>query len=177
MSTRSVLSKALSLLAAMAISAPALAGDTEHWAGWEHNNDWAVEISNRPEVKSPLFVTLKQVGEHWEIDGLFTSPPKIPRNQKLELFMVTRDFQRWSNAYVDRVINCDTFEAREADFHSVCTSALSEKQSAGSAAVGMLFGGSGSRPIVYNREKVAAAIHSIRVEQATTMLTAFEQGK
>lgn len=143
---------------------------------WEKNNNWTVEFSNTLRIASPLFATLKLVDHRWEIIGLYNTPPEIPRTEKIELFITTRDLQRWSNFYINTVANCDSFEAKQADFHTVCTSALSEKQSARSAALGILFGGDSTRPVSYNKRKVTAAIQSIRIEQASEALSAFENG-
>ena len=156
---------------------PCWATAQEQTESLEKNNSWSVKISNKPDFVNPIYVALKKVDNHWEIDGIFALPPQISRSQQLELFMSTRDLQRWGNAYTDSVINCDSFEIKEADFSSVCTSSLSEKRSAKSAALGMLFGGNGSQPIVYSKEKVTAAIQSIPPRQAREKLTAFEQGR
>jgi len=169
---------AVPLLLAASLSAPALAGDAAPGLELERNNNWTVEITNKPTIQSPLYVTLRQAGQHWEIDGMYDAAPTLARSQKLELLIASRDLQQWSNAYTDRVVNCDSFEAREADFHSVCTSTLAEQQSAGSAVAGiLLFGGNAKRPVMYNRDKVTAVIRSIRVGQASAKLDAFEQGK
>ncbi|MES4787427.1 MAG: hypothetical protein C4294_18290 [Nitrospiraceae bacterium] len=144
---------------------------------WEKNNNWAVEITNSPRLTAPVFVTLRLVGSRWEIAGFYNRPPSISRSQQLELFVASRDMQRWGNAYTNNVANCDSFEAKESDFHSVCTSALSEKQSTGSAVVGLFFGGTAKRPVSYNTQRVTAAVQSISVKQATAMLTAFEKGQ
>lgn len=143
----------------------------------EKNNNWSVQISNKPDFANPIYIAIKKLGRHWEIAGIFPRPPQILRSQQLELFMSTRDLQSWGNAYTDTVINCDSFEIKESDFSSVCTSSLSEKRSAKSAALGMFFGGNGSQPIVYSKEKVTAAIQSIPPRQALEKLTTFEQGK
>jgi hypothetical protein len=143
----------------------------------EKSNNWSVQISNKPDFANPIYVSLKKAGNHWEIDGIFALPPQIQRSQQLELFISTRDLQRWGNAYTDSVINCESFEIKEANFSSVCTSSLSEKRSAKSAALGMLFGGNGTQPIVYSKEKVTAAIQSIPPRQALEKLVAFEQGR
>jgi len=154
---------------------PAMASAQEPAVSLEKHNDWTVDLGNETKLTTPLYVTLKQVGLHWEIAGIYDTAPRIPLSEKLELFMASRDLQQWENAYTNRVINCDSFEAKQAEFHSVCSSTLSEKQSMGSATVGLFFGGSGARPVSYSRSSVTAAIQSIPVEQATAMLTAFEQ--
>lgn len=141
----------------------------------EVNNEWAVTVSNSVRLKAPLYVTLKQVGNHWEIDGLFNEPPQVPITQGLELFMATRDLQQWTNAYVDLRTDCEKFEVRESEFHSVCTSRLAEKKNA-IALAGVLFGSGGNVPFAYTDSKVKAAINSIRPQQAMGVLTAFEQG-
>ncbi len=153
------------------------ASATEPAGEWEKNNNWTVEITNRPKLTAPAFVTLRFVGARWEIAGIYDRPPMIPRSQQLEVFVATRDLQQWGNFYTNRVTNCDSFEAKEADFHSVCTSALSESQSAGSAALGLFFGGNAKRPVSYNAQRVTAAVQSIAVEQAAAMLTEFEKGQ
>ncbi len=167
------------LLAIVALASifPLRASAQEQTAILEKNNNWSVQISNKPDFANPIYISIKKVNSHWEIVGIFSQPPQIPRSQQLELFMSSGDLQRWGNAYTDAVINCDSFEIKEADFSSVCTSSLSEKRSAKSATLGMLFGGNGSQPIVYSKEKVTAAIQSIPPRQALEKLTAFEQGR
>lgn len=141
----------------------------------EANNGWNVEISNSAKLKNPIYVTIRNAGNYWEVAGLFDRPPKIPRTQNLEVFAVTRDFQRWTNMYVDMRTDCDTFEAQEDDFQSVCTSGLAEKKT-GLGVAGLFFGGSGKTPFAYTDEKVKSAINSIRPQQALEFLTAFEKG-
>jgi len=140
----------------------------------ESNNKWDVSISNRTKFGSPLYVTLRQSESHWEIDRLFNTPPKIKRSQDIELFMATRDFQQWTNFYSDVRTDCDSFEERESDFHSVCTSSLADKRT-GVAVVGLLFGGNGKAQFSYVDDKVKSAINSIRPHQAMEVLAAFEQ--
>lgn len=167
---------ALFAVVALASIFPWRASAQEQAACLEKNNNWTVQISNKPNIVNPIFITLKKVQNHWEIDGIYPRPPQIPRSQQLELFMATKDLQHWGNVYTNSVINCDSFEIKEADFSSICTSSLSEKRSARAAALGMLFGGNGSQPTVYNQELVTATIQSIPTKQALQKLTAFEQG-
>lgn len=141
----------------------------------EVNNKWDVTISNNLKFNAPLYVTLKNAVDHWEIVGLFESPPKLTRSQDLELFIATRDFQQWTNFYNDMRTDCDKFEVRESEHHSVCTSSLAEKKT-GLAIAKLFFGGNGNIPFAYTDGKVKAAINSIRPQQAAEMLTAFEQG-
>ncbi len=141
----------------------------------EINNQWSVRISNSLKLPSPLFVTLRKSENHWEIDGIYDKPPKITKTQNLELFMATRDFQQWTNALIDMRGDCDKFEVKESDEHSVCTSTLAEKKT-GLAIAGLFFGGSGKIPTAYTDDKVKAAINSIRPQQAIAMMTAFEEG-
>lgn len=143
--------------------------------GLDRNNSWYVEVPGKALIETPVFVTVRQVGQHWEIEEMFETPPLVLRSQKVELFVATRDLQRWSNFFNNAVANCDSIEAREDEFHSVCTSELSERKPVSTAMLGMLLGGNGKRPVVYNREKVAAAINSIPVEQATAALLKFEK--
>jgi len=49
-------------------------------------------------------VTLKEVGQHWEIAGIYDRAPRIPLTEKLELFMASRGLQQWGNAYTNLVI-------------------------------------------------------------------------
>jgi hypothetical protein len=159
----------------LAISFSALSSEVDSTATidrLEANNAWHVfEVRD---IENPVYVTIKQSGNHWEIEGLYDYPPKLSRSQNEELFMATRDFQQWKNAYVDMIIDCDTFEVRESDYQSVCSSRFGEKK-AGRAILGTFCGGSGKIAVGYNTGKVAAAIHSIRPEQAQEKLTAFEQ--
>lgn len=143
----------------------------------EVNNSWSVEISNKNSIQSPVFITLRPVGNHWEISGIFKSAQKIPKSEQLEAFLASSDLQYWSNYYTNAISNCESFEMREYELHSVCSSSLSEQRSLTTAIVGMFFGGSGKQPIIYNKDKVAAVINSIRVEQAEKMLKAFESGQ
>lgn len=168
--------QALSSLAAAAVLATSASVAAADGApAWERNNNWTVEITNRPQFTTGYyFVTLQLVGPRWEITGIYERVPDIPRSQPVELFVVSKDLQRWGNVYVNSIGNCDSFEVKEADFHSVCTSALSEKQSAGAAAVGLFFGGGAKRPVSYNIQLVTAAVQSISVTQATAALSAFE---
>jgi hypothetical protein len=140
----------------------------------EVNNRWSVTISNSMKLNAPLYVTLKRAGNHWDIVELFDAPPKLKRSQDLELFMATRDFQQWTNFYMDMRTDCDKFEVRESDFHSVCTSSFTEKK-AGMAVVGLFFGGSGKVAFAYTNDRVKAAINSIRPQQAVEILTTWEQ--
>ncbi|WP_298412893.1 hypothetical protein [Janthinobacterium sp.] len=169
---------ALSTLVIMScLAAGTHASAAEATSEWEKNNNWTVEITNSPKLMVPIFVTLRLVGARWEIDGVFDRPPSIPRSQQIELLVATKDLQHWGNFYTNVVANCDSFEVKEADFHSVCTSALSEKQSTSSAALGLFFGGGAKRPVSYNAERVRAAVQSISVEQALRVLTAFEKSQ
>jgi len=172
---RQICSGLLAIIAFASIF-PCWASAQEQATGLEKNNTWTVQISNKPNMANPIFIAIKKVQNHWEIDGIYSRPPQISRSQQLELFMATRDLQHWGNVYTNSVINCDSFEVKEADFSSICTSSLSEKRSARTAALGMLFGGNGSQPTVYNQELVTAAIQSIPAKQALEKLTAFEQG-
>ncbi|SMG28253.1 hypothetical protein [Paraburkholderia susongensis] len=140
----------------------------------EVNNQWNVSISNRAELENPVYVTLRPAGNHWEIDGLFDAAPELERTEDLELFVATRDLQQWANAYIDLRQDCDTFEMRESDFHSVCTSRFAEKKT-GIAIARVFFGTGGKIPTGYSSEKVKAAINSIPVQQAVEKLTAYEQ--
>ncbi|CAB3804866.1 hypothetical protein [Pararobbsia alpina] len=90
--------------------------------------------------------------------------------------MATRDLQYWKNAYVDYVVDCNSFEVQQSDFQSTCTSRFGEKKAA-QAIIGALFGKAGSVAYGYNTDKVAAAIHSIPPEQAERKLTIFEKSE
>lgn len=173
---RAALAAVLACVPALATAAePAPEAPARPAEQLEVNNAWSVRIANGVNLTNPVYVTLRQVGRHWEIDGLFNSPPKLPRSQDLELFMATRDLQEWTNAHLEMRADCDHFEVRESDFHSVCTSRLAEKKP-GLAALGLLFGGNGRVGFGYTNEKVKAAINSIRPQQAIAVLDAFERG-
>lgn len=165
-----------SVAAATVLATSASTVAAEGSPAWERNNNWTVEITNRPNFTTGyMFVTLQLVGSRWEIAGIYEQVPNIPRSQPLELFVVSNDLQRWGNVYINSVRNCDAFEVKEANFHSVCTSALSEKQSTGAAVVGLFFGGNANRPASYNLERVTAAVQSISIAQATAALSVFEK--
>lgn len=169
--------QALSSLAAVAVLVTsASVAAAEDLPAWERNNNWTVEITNRPQFATGYyFVTLQLVGSRWEIAGIYERVPDIPRSQPVELFVVSKDLQRWGNVYVNSIGNCDSFEVKEADFHSVCTSALNRKQSTAAAVVGTFFGGGATRPVSYNVQLVTAAVQSISIAQATTALAVFEK--
>lgn len=159
------------------LSSPLLSAEpsSEAVAGnLEVNNGW--NVFNTRSIENPIYVTIRSEGSHWEIDGLYNSFPRLLRSQKVELFMATRDLQQWKNAYVDMINNCDDFEVKESDYQSVCTSGFGEKK-VGRAVIGTFFGGDGKVAFGYNAGKVAAAIHSIRPEQAQEKLTAFEKSE
>lgn len=140
----------------------------------EVNNAWHVfETRN---IDSPLFVTIKQVDAHWEITGIHESPPQIPRNDSTELFTASRDLQQWGAYGPQSMTACDSFEAREYPYKTVCSSVFSERKT-GRAALGILLYklGTNGVPVGYDSDKVTAAIRSIRPAQAEAILTAFEK--
>ncbi len=138
------------------------------------NNQWSVNVGNSIKVSQEWFyVAIKRVENHWEIQKIYDRAPLIDRSQPVELFAATRDFQQWTNVYLEMRTDCDKFEVRESDAHSVCTSSLAEKKP-GLGMVGLLFGGSGGAPFAYTDDKVKAAINSIPTQQALVKLTEFE---
>ncbi len=157
-------------IAALAMSVPVLADEA---GALEANNAWHVFDTSR--IENPVFITIRQTGNHWVIDGMYNGAPRLMRTQDVELFMASRDLQQWKNAYTDMIVNCDDFEVRESDDQSVCTSRFGEKK-VGRAVLGVFFGGTGKVAYGYNTDKVAAAIHSIRPDEALQKLTAFEKG-
>lgn len=140
----------------------------------EKNNSWNVRISNSVNLQSPLWITIRKFESHWEIEGIYGSPVKIPVSRKIELFLASRDLQQWTNYFKDMRGDCDTFEVRESDFHSVCTSSLAGKK-AGLGFAGLFLGGKGGIPYAYTDSEVQAAINSIRPDQAAAMLDKFEK--
>jgi len=161
----------------IAISFPALSAEPQSAASVdkvEVNNSWRVFEGG--EIENPVYVTIKNSGNHWDIENIYDYLPLLRRSQHVELFMATRDFQQWKNAYIDMANDCEDFEVKESDYQSVCTSVFGEKK-IGRAVIGVLFGGTGKVLFGYNKKKVSAAIHSIRPEQAQEMLTTFEQSE
>lgn len=143
----------------------------------EVNNNWSVTIRNDERIDSSFYVAIRQAGNHWEIDQFYISPPKIKRTNSVELFVASRDLQSWKNAYADLRTDCENFEVRESEDHSVCTSVFAEKKTA-IGVLRILFNknSGGLTPFGYTDSKVKAAINSIRPQDAATMLAAFEQG-
>ncbi|MDN2716863.1 hypothetical protein [Janthinobacterium sp. SUN120] len=143
----------------------------------EVNNNWSVTIRNDEPLDSPFYVAIRQAGNHWDIDQFYTSPPKLKRTEPVELFVATRDLQHWKNAYADLRTDCENFEVRESEYHSVCTSVFAEKKMA-IGVLRILFNknSGGLTPFGYTDSKVKAAINSIRPQDAAIMLAAFEQG-
>ncbi|MEM5386805.1 hypothetical protein VSR68_24900 [Paraburkholderia phymatum] len=140
----------------------------------EVNNAWHVfETKN---IKSPLFVTLKHMDAHWEIAGIYEAPPQIARDDSRELFIASRDLQQWGAYGPQGMTGCDSFEAREYPYKTVCSSVFAERK-AGRAALGILLYklSTNGVPVGYDVDKVTTAIHSIRPEQAQAILTAVER--
>jgi len=144
----------------------------------EANNNWSVTINNELKLDAPLYVTIKQLGNHWAIDHIYSTPPQLKRSVPVELFMATRDLQQWANAYRDMRTDCDKFEVRESEYQSVCTSRLAA-QKPGLGILGLFLNSrsSGRTPFAYTDAMVSAAIHSIRPQEAAASLSAFEQGQ
>ena len=142
----------------------------------EVNNNWSVTIRNDERIVSSFYVTIRQTGNHWEIDQFYISPPKLKRTNSVELFVASRDLQSWKNAYADLRTDCENFEVRESEYHSVCTSVFAEKKTA-IGVLRILFNknSGGLTPFGYTDSKVKAAINSIRPQDAATLLAAFEQ--
>lgn len=139
----------------------------------EKNNNWQVRISNSQKVQMPVFITLKSAGNHWEVAGIFASPPQIDTDSDLELFKVSRDLQLWANYYLDVREDCNRFEVKESKEKSVCTSQLAGRNASfGLARV--ILGSGNTTPVAYKDALVEAVIHSIRPAQAEKMLNEFE---
>lgn len=138
------------------------------------NNQWRVNIGNGFKIGPEWFyVTIMRVDNHWEIQGIYDQAPNLDKSLPLELFAATRDLQQWTNAYLEMRTDCNKFEVRESDKHSVCSSSLAEEKT-GLGIAGLFFGGSGKTPFAYTNEKVSAAIKSIPTQQALAKLNEFE---
>ena len=135
-----------SALLVMAPASPAFSDESAtgtQTGALEVNNSWEVwGVFKDRNVQNPLYVTIRQSGNHWEIEDIYNSLPRILHSQDVELFMASRDLQFWKNAYVDYVGDCDNFEVQQSDYQSTCTSRFGEKKTA-RAIIGVFFGGAG----------------------------------
>ena len=133
------------------------------------NNDWKVEIKSDPQARAYVYVTLREVGDHWEIESLSEKKIDVLKASKLELFAVHPSLTHWVNVERDMVRDCAAFKSK---YYSVCSSSLASEKT-GLSVVGVLLGGSGSFMTGYVDEKVRAAINSIPPEQAKAKMKAF----
>ncbi|WP_146010077.1 hypothetical protein [Burkholderia sp. WAC0059] len=144
----------------------------------EVNNAWGVLDHYIRDTASPvLFVVLKRDGAHWDIDTISDRAVDLRKTDDREMFVATPDLQHWSSAYQLMVNNCDSFEMKEDDYKSICTSQFSEKKIGRAIFATVIGSGRGGVGVSYNTDEVAAAIHSIRPDQAQAKLTAYEQGQ
>ena len=139
------------------------------------NNKWQVRIRNSLNIDSSwVFISLKKIENHWEIHKISEKFQVIDKSIPLEQFAATKDLQEWTNAHFESRIDCNTFEEKQSDNHSVCSSSLAEKKVGLTFVKLLFFGGSGKTQFSYTDSKVQAAINSIPIEQALSKLKDFE---
>ncbi|SAK84178.1 hypothetical protein AWB79_05730 [Caballeronia hypogeia] len=144
----------------------------------EKNNSWSFSSSDRAPTKF-VYVVIRKNGNHWDVERVTDRRPTLNRNDEAEPFLVSSDFQQWTNYFSDNIINCNSFEAEETSEKTVCTSAFRGNKVA-MQVFRILFGNNpnaGKTPVGYDVDKTTAAIQSIRPEQATQKLDAFEHGE
>ncbi len=139
-------------------------------AGLVKKNDWNVRINNKDSNQGMIYVAIKDMGDHWEVEKFYDKLPKILKSTKLEVFSVNRKLNSWKNAHNDMVSDCGEIKTK---YYTVCSSSLADRK-AGAALVGALFfGGSGTVLHGYVDDKVKEAINSIPPEQAQSKLSEF----
>lgn len=140
-------------------------------------NQWVFQANNQPVPPRWLYVTIKAENGGWVIDRLERTPPEnILKESSLEPFIVSPDFQRWSNYYTDRIGNCESFALQDSPFKSVCFSQFAGKNTT-KALVGLLFGGSGVAGQQYDAEQVNQAITRMDPEEALRELERIERSR
>lgn len=138
-------------------------------------NSWLFAADIAHERHDWLFVTIRPENGTWSIESLGRTAPEKPlKESPIEPFIVSRDFQRWSNFYVNRVANCDSFAVQDSPLKSVCFSKFAGKNRT-QAMVGLLFGGSGMATQKYDEDLVNAAINTIDPEEALRQLEKLER--
>lgn len=123
-----------------------------------------------------MLVVIKPVQNEnrWTLEALGQiSDIKVEKASDLEPFVVSADFQNWSNYYQDNIGNCDSFNVQDSPYKSVCFSRLAGKNNT-KAMIGLLFGGSGQAGQRYDTELVEQAINSIDPADVASKLDEFE---
>lgn len=134
-------------------------------------NSW-VFSADRTTKPGWLYVTIKPQGDIWVISSLDRrAPAEIAKESPLEPFIVSPDFQQWSNYYTDNIGNCGSFAMRDSPLKSVCSSALNGKNR-NKTGVGRLFSNASSGR--YDADQVNAAINAIDPADALPLLEAIE---
>lgn len=136
-------------------------------------NNWSARINNTDSNNGLLFVTIKNMGDHWEVEKFYDKLPEVLKASKMEVFAVTRNLSNWQNAHNDMVSDCRELKTK---YYTVCSSSLADKKT-GAAIVGIFFGGSGQILHGYVDDKVKEAINSIPPEQAQIKLSEFTTWK
>jgi hypothetical protein len=136
-------------------------------------NSWEF-VAGATNTRGWLYVIIKPQADGWAIASLGReAPPDIAKDSPLEPFIVSPDFQQWSNYYADNIGNCDSFGVRNSPSKTVCSSALIEKP--GQHSVARILLGKVSSGKRYDAGLVNASINSIDPADALLKLEAIER--
>lgn len=136
-------------------------------------NDWIVKIDNSPMQKDYIYVAIKNVGDHWEIDSISNNIIKPLKSSGLEVFAASYNLRYWRNLFTDMISGCDEIKITT---YSVCSSVLADKKT-GAALLGIFFGGTGDIKTGYINTKVEEAINSIPLEHAMDKLKEYKSNE
>lgn len=165
--------KALPIIASSLIAFPVFSIAQEKLAP---RNNWTFTENYKEVTKNWLLVTIdiNNNEKSWDIfDIQPLSKIEIHRDSSIEPFVVSPDFQKWTNYYTNNIGNCDSFGVQNSETKNICFSKFSRKN-VKKALIGVFFGGSGEIGVSYDEDMINNAIRSIDTENAIKALEKYE---
>lgn len=138
-------------------------------------NNWTFSANSKEVANNWLVVSIDNNNQSsWYISDIQPlANIDIPRDSSVEPFVVSPDFQKWSNYYTTNIGNCDSFGVQNSEIKNICFSRLARKK-VKEAFIGLFLGGSGEIGVSYDSEMVNNAIRSIDSENAIKALEKYE---
>lgn len=164
--------KALPIIASALIAFPLMSMAQEEVVP---RNNWTFSANYKEVTNNWLLVRIDINNEKsWNIvDIQPLSKIEIQRDSSVEPFVVSPDFQKWTNYYKNNIGNCDSFGVQNSETKNICFSRFARKN-VKKALIGVFLGGSGEIGVSYDEDMINNAIRSIDTENAIKALEKYE---
>jgi hypothetical protein len=120
-------------------------------------------LTQRDLAPGGFFVSVHFENNQWVVDGVTEKMP-VRKSRSEEIFYISQDKSRWYLAIPDRIGQCSSDKAQQAEPYTVCTSAFGSFSGAGAFVSVLTSLGSSmlaAKPTTVDSERLKKAVYSV----------------